>query len=87
MDAPTKFLQYTTPLEKLYTRRGYIYLVNRLLEEFTISYAHLIFRSMRIGKILVDSEPETHEAHVVFAKLPDDISNRKSLKCLTLITT
>jgi len=36
-------------------------------------------RSMRIGKILVDSEPETHEAHVVFAKLPDDISNRKVL--------
>ena len=31
---------------------------------------------MRIGKILVDSDSETHEAHVVFAKMPDDIANR-----------
>ena len=36
-------------------------------------------RSMRIGKILVDSDLETHEAHVVFAKFPDDISSRKVL--------
>jgi uracil phosphoribosyltransferase len=36
-------------------------------------------RSMRIGKILVDSDSETHEARVVFAKLPDDISSRKVL--------
>jgi len=36
-------------------------------------------RSMRIGKILVDSDSETHEAHVVFAKMPDDIANRKVL--------
>jgi len=36
-------------------------------------------RSMRIGKILVDSDVETHEAHVVFAKFPDDIANRKVL--------
>merc|ERR1719318_1230584 len=36
-------------------------------------------RSMRIGKILVDSDVETHEAHVVFAKFPDDISSRKVL--------
>lgn len=36
-------------------------------------------RSMRIGKILVDSDYETHEAHVVFAKFPDDIANRKVL--------
>ena len=34
-------------------------------------------RSMRIGKILVDSDSDTHEAHVVFAKFPDDIANRK----------
>ena len=50
-------------------------------------------RSMRIGKVahslfihsilylclkvLVDSDSETHEAHVVFAKFPDDIANRK----------
>ena len=31
---------------------------------------------MRIGKILVDSNPETHEASVVFAKVPSDISER-----------
>ena len=36
-------------------------------------------RSMRIGKILVDSDSETHEAHVVFAKFPDDIASRKVL--------
>ncbi len=34
---------------------------------------------MRIGKILVDSHPETHEASVVFAKVPSDISDRKVL--------
>ena len=34
-------------------------------------------RSMRIGKILVDSDSDTHEAHVVFAKFPDDIAHRK----------
>ena len=27
-------------------------------------------RSMRIGKILVDSDTETHEARVIFAKFP-----------------
>ena len=31
---------------------------------------------MRIGKILVDSDSETHDAQVVFAKFPDDIANR-----------
>ena len=36
----------------------------------------LLFRSMRIGKILVDSDSETHTAHIVFAKFPDDIANR-----------
>ena len=36
-------------------------------------------RSMRIGKVLVDSDSETHEAHVVFAKFPDDIATRKVL--------
>eukprot|EP00088_Acartia_fossae_P071564 TRINITY_DN9849_c0_g1_i1.p1 TRINITY_DN9849_c0_g1~~TRINITY_DN9849_c0_g1_i1.p1 ORF type:complete len:240 (+),score=66.76 TRINITY_DN9849_c0_g1_i1:74-793(+) len=36
-------------------------------------------RSMRIGKILVDSDSETHIAHVVFAKLPEDIADRKVL--------
>ncbi|TRY79891.1 hypothetical protein TCAL_07084 [Tigriopus californicus] len=36
-------------------------------------------RSMRIGKILVDSEPEKNDARVVFAKLPSDIAKRKVL--------
>lgn len=36
-------------------------------------------RSMRIGKILVDSDYETHEARVIFAKLPSDIYERKVL--------
>jgi uracil phosphoribosyltransferase len=36
-------------------------------------------RSMRIGKILVDSDLETHEARVIFAKFPCDISERKVL--------
>ena len=31
-------------------------------------------RSMRIGKILVDSDTETHEAHVVFAKVGKEFS-------------
>ena len=36
-------------------------------------------RSMRIGKILVDSDSETHEARVIFAKFPYDIAERKVL--------
>jgi len=36
-------------------------------------------RSMRIGKILVDSDTETHEARVIFAKFPCDIAERKVL--------
>ena len=34
---------------------------------------------MRIGKILVDSNYDTHEARVIFAKFPSDISKRKVL--------
>ena len=34
---------------------------------------------MRIGKILVDSDAETHEARVIFAKFPYDIAERKVL--------
>ena len=34
---------------------------------------------MRIGKILVDSDTETHEARVIFAKFPYDIAERKVL--------
>jgi len=36
-------------------------------------------RSIRIGKILVESDIDTHEARVVYAKFPDDISERKVL--------
>jgi uracil phosphoribosyltransferase len=36
-------------------------------------------RSIRIGKILVESNVDTHEAKVVYAKFPDDIAERKVL--------
>ncbi|KAF2363037.1 Phosphoribosyltransferase-like [Trinorchestia longiramus] len=39
----------------------------------------LCCRSIRIGKILVESDADTHEAKVVYAKFPDDISQRKVL--------
>ena len=34
-------------------------------------------RSMRIGKILIDSDSDSEEAHVVFAKFVEDIAKRK----------
>nr|CAD7203424.1 unnamed protein product [Timema douglasi] len=36
-------------------------------------------RSIRIGKILVESDADTHEARVVYARLPEGISTRKVL--------
>ena len=36
-------------------------------------------RSIRIGKILVHTDEETHDAKVVYAKLPPDIASRKVL--------
>lgn len=36
-------------------------------------------RSIRIGKILVESDSDTHEARVVYAKFPHDIADRKVL--------
>lgn len=36
-------------------------------------------RSIRIGKILIQSDEDTHEAHVVYAKFPQDIALRKVL--------
>jgi len=36
-------------------------------------------RSIRIGKILVISDEETHEAKVFYAKFPPDIHKRKVL--------
>ncbi|CAG0908412.1 unnamed protein product, partial [Cyprideis torosa] len=34
-------------------------------------------RSIRIGKILIQSDPETCAAHVVYAKFPEDVAERK----------
>ena len=36
-------------------------------------------RSIRIGKILIQSDEETHEAKVFYAKFPPDIHLRKVL--------
>ena len=36
-------------------------------------------RSIRIGKILIQSDEETHEAKVFYAKFPPDINERKVL--------
>lgn len=36
-------------------------------------------RSIRIGKILVESDPENHKAKVVYARFPEDISRRQVL--------
>lgn len=36
-------------------------------------------RSIRIGKILIQSDEDTHEAKIVYAKLPPDIADRKVL--------
>ncbi|BET01382.1 Uracil phosphoribosyltransferase [Nesidiocoris tenuis] len=44
-------------------------------------------RSIRIGKILVESDAETHEARVVYARFPDDISSRKVLLMYPIMST
>ena len=36
-------------------------------------------RSIRIGKILIQSDEDTHEAKVYYAKFPPDINKRKVL--------
>ena len=36
-------------------------------------------RSIRIGKILIQSDEDTHEAKVFYAKFPSDIHERKVL--------
>lgn len=36
-------------------------------------------RSIRIGKILVESDAETHQARVVYARFPEDVSRRHVL--------
>ncbi|KAF7989435.1 hypothetical protein HCN44_008109 [Aphidius gifuensis] len=44
-------------------------------------------RSIRIGKILVESDADTHEAKVVYAKFPDDIADRKVLLMYPIMST
>lgn len=44
-------------------------------------------RSIRIGKILVESDAETHEATVVYARFPDDIQDRKVLLMYPIMST
>lgn len=44
-------------------------------------------RSIRIGKILVESDAETHVAKVVYARFPDDIAKRQVLLMYPIMST
>merc|ERR1712037_953592 len=44
-------------------------------------------RSMRIGKILIDSDPDSQEAQVVFAKFVEDIAKRKVLLLYPIVSS
>lgn len=44
-------------------------------------------RSIRIGKILVESDADTHEARVVYARFPEDVSKRKVLLMYPIMST
>ncbi|XP_017461582.1 PREDICTED: uracil phosphoribosyltransferase homolog [Rhagoletis zephyria] len=44
-------------------------------------------RAIRIGKILIQSDEDTHLARVVYAKLPDNISLRKVLLLYPIMST
>ncbi|KAL1441523.1 hypothetical protein MTO96_008490 [Rhipicephalus appendiculatus] len=44
-------------------------------------------RSIRIGKILIQSDEETHEASVVYAKFPVDVHSRKVLLMYPIMST
>nr|NP_001261451.1 krishah, isoform B [Drosophila melanogaster]AGB94146.1 krishah, isoform B [Drosophila melanogaster] len=44
-------------------------------------------RSIRIGKILVESDANTHEARVVYARFPDDIGSRQVLLMYPIMST
>ncbi|CAH1108939.1 unnamed protein product [Psylliodes chrysocephalus] len=44
-------------------------------------------RSIRIGKILVESDLDTHEAKVVYARFPEDISQRHVLLMYPIMST
>jgi len=44
-------------------------------------------RSIRIGKILVNSDSETNESRVIYAKLPPDVHQRRLLVAYPVVTT
>ena len=44
-------------------------------------------RSIRIGKILVESDADTHEAKVVYARFPEDVSRRQVLLMYPICAT
>ncbi|XP_071113166.1 uracil phosphoribosyltransferase homolog [Haliotis cracherodii] len=44
-------------------------------------------RSIRIGKILIQSDEDTHEAKIVYSKLPADIASRKVLLMYPIMST
>lgn len=44
-------------------------------------------RSIRIGKILVESDAETHQARVVYARFPEDVSRRQVLLMYPICAT
>ncbi|XP_056646355.1 uracil phosphoribosyltransferase homolog [Diorhabda sublineata] len=44
-------------------------------------------RSIRIGKILVESDSDTHEAKVVYARFPEDICQRHVLLMYPIMST
>lgn len=44
-------------------------------------------RSIRIGKILVESDADTHKARVVYARFPDDIARRQVLLMYPIMAT
>lgn len=44
-------------------------------------------RSIRIGKILVESDSDTHAARVVYARFPDDIARRQILLMYPIMST
>lgn len=44
-------------------------------------------RSIRIGKILIESDNETHEAKCIYARFPDDIAQRMVLLMYPIMST
>ncbi|KAI5714263.1 hypothetical protein M8J76_013868 [Diaphorina citri] len=44
-------------------------------------------RSIRIGKILIESDADTHEARIVYARFPEDIAQRKVLLMYPIMST